>query len=74
MLTNFVAYVPGDTPISHHAPAHLDSRGYGNGTLRLRNERIYFLFIFFFVAYILSAGHTMYAPRVQSGRCGARPI
>jgi hypothetical protein len=29
------------------------------GTLRLRNERIYFLFIFLFVPYILSAGHTI---------------
>ena len=41
------------------------SGGRGNGTLRLRNERIYFLFIFFFVTYILFASHTMYAPRVQ---------
>ena len=35
------------------------SGGRGNGTLRLRNQGLYFLFIFLFVAYILSAGHTM---------------
>ena len=55
------------------------SGGRGNCKLRSRNQGRYFLFIFLFLAYILSAGHTMlrwsfprgpalpFQPRLQGG-------